>query len=51
MDFPVQADHRINLEENDEKNKYFDLARDLKKSMEHEGDDYTNRDWFIQQSN
>ena len=25
--------------------KYLDLARELKKTMEHEDDDYTNRDW------
>ena len=27
------------------KDKYLDLAMELKKTMEHEGDDYTNRNW------
>ena len=31
--------------ENEKKDKYLDLARELKKSKEHEGDHYTNRDW------
>ena len=37
VDFPVPADHRIKLKEI-EKNKYLDLARELKKKLEHEGD-------------
>ena len=36
VDFAVPADHRIKLKE---------CARELKKTMEHEGDDYTNCDW------
>ena len=32
--------------------KYLDLARELKKqTMEHEGDNYTNRDWCFWYSN
>ena len=31
MDFPVLADHRIKLKENEKKDKYLDLARELKK--------------------
>ena len=51
VDFAVSADHRINLKESDKKNKYLNLARELKKTMEHEGDNYTIRDWcFLVQS-
>ena len=31
MDFAVPADHRIKLKESEKKDKYFDLARELKK--------------------
>ena len=31
VDFAVPADHRINLKENEKKDKYLDLARELKK--------------------
>ena len=31
VDFPVPADHRINRKESDKKDKYLDLARELKK--------------------
>ena len=31
MDFTVPADHRIKLKENEKKDKYLDLARELKK--------------------
>ncbi len=34
-----------NLKESEKKDKYLDLAWELKKTMEHKGDDYTNRDW------
>ena len=36
--------HRIKLKEC-EKNKYFDLPRELKKTMKYEVDNYTNCDW------
>ena len=54
MDFAVPSDHRIKLKESEKKDKYHDLARELKKTttIEHEGDDYTNRDqcfWFSHQ--
>ena len=32
VDFPVSADHRIKLEESEKKNKYMDLAGQLKKN-------------------
>ena len=50
VDFAVLADHRIKLKEC-EKDKYLNLARELKKTMEHEGDNYTNCDWCFQYSN
>ena len=31
VDFAVPVDHRVNLKENEKKNKYPDLARELKK--------------------
>ena len=31
MDFAKQADHKIKLKEHEKKDKYFDLARELKK--------------------
>ena len=33
------------------KNKYIDLAWELKKTMEHENDNYTNCDWYFWYSN
>ena len=45
VDFAVLADHRIKLKESEKKDKYLNFARELKKTMEHEGDNYTNRDW------
>ena len=49
VDFAAPADHRIKLKESKKKDK--ELARELKKSMEHEGDDYTSHDWCIRCSN
>ena len=43
-DLAVPVDHRIKLKECEKKDKYLDLARELKETMEHEGDAYTNRD-------
>ncbi len=37
MDFAVPADHRIKLKECKKKDKYLDLARELTKTVEHEG--------------
>ena len=45
VDFAVPAEHRIKLKECEKRHKYLDLARELKKTMEHEGDNYTNCDW------
>ena len=49
VDFAVPADHRIKLKECEKKDKYLDLAKELKKTVE--GDNYTNYDWCIRFSN
>ena len=51
VDFAVPADHRIKLKECEKRDKYLDLARELKKTMEHAGDNYTNCDWGVWNSN
>ena len=45
VDFAVLVDHRIKLKECRKRNKYLELARELKKNMEHESDDCINCDW------
>ena len=45
VDFAVPADHRIKLKECEKMDKYLDLVWKLKKTMKHEGDNYTNWDW------
>ena len=51
VDFAILADHKIKLKESEKKYEYLDHARESKKTMEHEGDDYTNRDWCFRYSN
>ena len=51
VDFAVPADHGIKLKECEKKDKYLDFARELKKTMEHEGDNPTNCDWCFRYSN
>ena len=51
VDLAVRADHRIKLKECEKKDKYLDLARELKKTMEHSGDNYTNCGWCVWNSN
>ena len=45
MDLALPAYHRIKMKECEKKDKYLNLARQMKKTMEQEGDNYTNRDW------
>ena len=45
VDFVVLADHRIKLKECEKNDKYLELARELKKTMEHKSVDFTNCDW------
>ena len=51
FDLAVPTDQRIKLKEGEKKEKYLDLARELEKSMEHEGNDCTNCDWCVWNSN
>ena len=51
IDFAISADHRIKLKECEKKDKYFDLARELKRTMEHIGDNFTNWNWCVWNSN
>ena len=45
VNFAVPADHRVKMKESEKRDKYQDLARELKKTMEHEGDANTNCNW------
>ena len=45
MDFAVPADHRVKLKESKKRNKYLNLARELKKPMEHESGSDTICNW------
>ena len=45
VDFAVPADHRVKLKESKKKDNYLDLTRELKKTVEHESDSYTNCNW------
>ena len=38
----IIINHRVKLKESEKKDKYLDLARKLKKTVEHESDVYTN---------
>ena len=45
VDFAVPADGRVILKESEKKDKYLDLAWELKNTMEQESDVYTNCNW------
>ena len=45
-DFAVPADNWIKLTESEKRDEYLDLARGLKKTMEHENDGDTNCNWY-----
>ena len=45
VDFAVPADHRVKLKESEKRDEYLDLARELKKTMEHESDGDINCKW------
>ena len=51
VDFAFSADNKIKLKESEKKDNYLDLATELKKYMEHGGDDYTNCDLCTRYSN
>ena len=50
MNFATPADHGVKLKEGEKNDKYQDLARELKKTMEHEGDRDTNCNWCARYS-
>ena len=50
VDFAVLADHRIKLKESEKKDTFLDFATELKKTVEHEVNNYTNCDWFFRYS-
>ena len=37
--------NRVKLKENEKKEKYLDFAKELKKTVKHESNVYTNYDW------
>ena len=45
VDFSVTTDHRVKLKESGKKDKYLELARELKKTVEYDSDGYTNCNW------
>ena len=42
MDFAVPIDNRVRLKESEKRDKYLDLAREVKKNIEHESDGHTD---------
>ena len=50
MDFAVPADHRVKFKESEKKDKYLDLVRELKKTVEYENDSDTNCNWYTRYS-
>ena len=42
VDFAIPVDHRVKLKESEMRDEYLDLARELKKTMKHEGHSDTN---------
>ena len=50
MDFAIPADHKVKLKENEKKDKYLDLAREMKKKIvEHESDGCNWYSWYSYQ--
>ena len=48
MDVAVLSDHRVKRKESEKRDKYLDLARELIKTIEYEGDSDTNCNWCAQ---
>ena len=42
VEFAVPADHRVKLKKSEKKEKYLDFARELKGTVDHDGNDDTN---------
>ena len=51
MIITIPAEHRIKLKECEKKDKYLDLVREMKKTMEHSGENYTDCNWCFWYSN
>ena len=51
VNFAVPADHRINLKESEKRDKYLDLARELKKTVEHQSNYCAICGWCVRHSN
>ena len=51
VDFAVPRDHRLNLKKCEKKDKYLNLARELKKAVEHESNDFANCNWCFRYNN
>ena len=46
MDFSVPADRRVKIKEGEKRDKYLDVAREIKiKAVKHEGDGDTDYNW------
>ena len=50
MDFAIATDHGVKLKESEKKDKYQDLAKELKKTIENERDSDTNCNWCTRYS-
>ena len=46
IDFPVPSDHWVKINENETIDRYLDPARELKRTVEQEGDGDTNCIWY-----
>ena len=51
VDFAVPVNHWVKLKECEKRDKYLDLTRGLRKTVEHESDGYTNCNWCSWYSN
>ena len=45
MDFAVSADHKVKFKESQKKDEYLDFVWELKKTVVHESNSYTNCNW------
>ena len=50
MNFAMPIYHRVKVKEGEKMDKYLNLARELKKVLEHEGDSDTNYNWSLWKS-
>ena len=47
MDFAIPVDYRVKIQGSKKIDKNLDLARELKKNVEYEGDYNSNCRWFV----